>query len=170
MQMTLENYFANGGTNREYLSLGWSSNVATIQTIGAGDGTSEPLQFIAVGSIVYMDATNFMPSTAIALGRADGLHRWSTIFGNAGDLDQASTSGAVPVLKLDQADVSEEFIRFIGTSTTDASQSLVDAADMEDPGAIFGWLKIYVQDDQATNPITDGAYFVPFYAAPTHSA
>lgn len=84
-------------------------------------------------------------------------------------VDQASSTGAVPVLTVDQADVSEEFIRFIGTSTTDASQSLVDAADMEDPGAIVGWLKIYVQDDQGTNPITDGAYYVPFYSAPTHS-
>jgi hypothetical protein len=85
-------------------------------------------------------------------------------------VDQADTSGAKPVLTVDQADVSEEFIRFVGTSTTDASQSLVDAADMEDPGAIVGWLKIYVQDDQATNPITDGAYYIPFYSAPTHSA
>jgi len=85
-------------------------------------------------------------------------------------INQASTTGAVPVLQVTQADVSEEFIRFIGTSTTDASQSLVDAADMEVPGAIVGWLKIYVQDDQATNPITDGAYYIPFYSAPTHSA
>lgn len=84
-------------------------------------------------------------------------------------VDQSSSSGAKPVLTVDQADVSEEFIRFIGTSTTDASQSLVDAADMEDPGSIVGWLKIYVQDDQGTNPITDGAYYIPFYSAPTHS-
>lgn len=84
-------------------------------------------------------------------------------------IDQFNTTGAMPVLTLDQADVSEEFIRFIGTSTTDASQSIVDAADMEDPGAIVGWLKIYVKDDQATNGITDGYYYVPFYAAPTHS-
>ncbi len=85
-------------------------------------------------------------------------------------IDQFSTTGAMPVLTLDQADVSEEFIRFIGTSTTDNSQSLVDAADLETPGAVVGWLKIYVQDDQATNGITDGYYYVPFYATPTHSA
>lgn len=85
-------------------------------------------------------------------------------------IDQASTTGAVPVLKVTQADVSEEFIRFVGTSTTDDSQSLIDAADLETPGSIVGWLKIYVQDDQATNPITDGAYYIPFYSAPTHSA
>jgi hypothetical protein len=80
---------------------------------------------------------------------------------------QNSTTKAVPVLTLTQTDVSEEFVRFIGTSTTDASQSLVDAANMTTPGAIAGWVKVYVQDDQGTNSITDGVYFVPFYTAPT---
>lgn len=83
------------------------------------------------------------------------------------DVNQASTTAAVPVLTVQQADVSEEFMRFIGTSTTDSSQSLVDAANMTTTGSIMGWLKIYVQDDQATNPITDGFYYVPFYSAPT---
>lgn len=82
-------------------------------------------------------------------------------------IDQSSSTGALPVLVIDQADVSEEFIKFIGSSTIDASQSLVDAADMTTPGAIVGWIKIYVQDDQATDPITDGYYFVPFYSSPT---
>ena len=84
-----------------------------------------------------------------------------------GHIDQSSATGAIPVLKLDQADVSEQFIHFVGESTTDATQSLVDAADMTTPGAIVGWYKIYVEDVQATNPIADGTYYVPFYAAPT---
>jgi len=82
-------------------------------------------------------------------------------------VDQGTSDAAIPVLTVDQADVSEEFIKFIGESTTDASQSLVDAADMTTPGSIVGWLKIYVEDVQSTNPITDGAYFVPFYSAPS---
>jgi len=82
-------------------------------------------------------------------------------------VDQSSTTGAVPVLTVDQADVSEEFIRFIGASAADASQSVVDAADMTTPGALTGWLKIYVQDDASSGAITDGVYYVPFYAAPT---
>lgn len=82
-------------------------------------------------------------------------------------VDQSSTAGAVPVLTVDQADVSEEFIRFIGASTTDASQSLVDVADMATPGALKGWLKIYIQDDASSGAITDGVYFVPFYSAPS---
>ena len=44
---------------------------------------------------------------------------------------------------------------------------LVDAADFTTPGAIKGWLKISIQDDQATNPIVDGDYYIPFYAVPT---
>lgn len=89
--------------------------------------------------------------------------------GNNGKLhiDQSSTTGAKPVLHLDQADVSEEFIKFTGTSTTDASQSLIDAVDMTTPGALIGWFKVEIQDDQSTDPIPDGAYFVPFHAAPT---
>ena len=99
------------------------------------------------------DSVSFAPfdMTALRVCRYQAHHR----------------SGAVPVLTVQQLDVSEEFIRFIGASTTDASQSLVDAANMTTPGALMGWLKIYVRDDQSTNPITDGAYFVPFYAAPT---
>lgn len=82
-------------------------------------------------------------------------------------IDQNSATGAIPVLLLDQADVSEPFIKLIGESTTDASQSLIDAANLATPGAIVGWAKIYVEDVQATGPITDGVYWVPFYAAPT---
>ena len=82
-------------------------------------------------------------------------------------IDQASSSGAVPVLILDQGDVSEEFERYIGTSAADNSQSLVDAADLTTPGAIVGWRKVYVQDDAGAGDITDGVYYIPFYATPT---
>lgn len=82
-------------------------------------------------------------------------------------VNQSDASGAKPVLLLDQGDLSEEFIKLVGQSTTDASQSLVDAADMTTPGSIVGWFKIYVQDDQGTNPIPDGIYYVPFYDTPT---
>ncbi len=82
-------------------------------------------------------------------------------------IDQASTAGAIPVLLLDQADVDEDYFKFIGTSDTSADRALVDAADFTTPGSIAGWLKINVQDDQATNPITDGDYHIPFYSVPT---
>ena len=49
----------------------------------------------------------------------------------------------------------------------DVDRALVDAANFTTPGAIAGWLKINIQDDQSTDPITDGDYYIPFYAAPT---
>lgn len=82
-------------------------------------------------------------------------------------VDQDSTTGAVPVLTLDQADVDEDFIKFIGTSDTNVDRALVDAADFTTPGTVAGWLKINIQDDQGTNPITDGDYYIPFYSAPS---
>jgi hypothetical protein len=84
-------------------------------------------------------------------------------------VDQAATDGAVPVLTLDQADVSEPFIKLIGESTTDNTQSLIDAADLEDAGAIVGWFKVYIEDVAASGAIADSVYFIPFYSTPTHS-
>ncbi len=83
------------------------------------------------------------------------------------NVDQASTSGAAPVITVDQADVDEDFFKFIGTSDTNVDRALVDAADFTTPGVVKGWLKINVQDDQGTDPIVDGDYYIPFYAAPT---
>ena len=82
-------------------------------------------------------------------------------------VDQASTSAAKPVMVLDQADVDEDYFKFIGTSDTSADRALVDAANFTTPGAIVGWLKINVQDDQGSSPIADGDYYLPFYAVPT---
>jgi len=83
-------------------------------------------------------------------------------------VDQASETGAIPVLALDQADIDLEFIKLIGSSQNgQADRSLCDVADLANAGALVGWFQIYVEDVQATNPITDGVYYVPFYAAPS---
>jgi len=76
-------------------------------------------------------------------------------------LNQNSATGAVPVLALTQADVSEEFVRYTGTSADGIlTQSLVEAADVS-TATLVGYKKIYVVDDG--DQITDGPYFVPFY-------
>jgi len=80
---------------------------------------------------------------------------------------QSVTNAAAPVVTLDQADVDEDYFKFIGTSDTSADRALVDAVNFTTPGAIVGWLKCNVQDDQATAPIVDGDYYIPFYAVPT---
>ena len=83
------------------------------------------------------------------------------------DAVQDSTTGAQPVMRLKQDDVDEDYFKFVGTSDTSADRALVDAADFSTIGALKGFLKINIQDDQATNPIVDGDFFIPFYAVPT---
>ncbi len=76
-------------------------------------------------------------------------------------IDQSSTTGAEPVLFLDQADVSEEFIRFVGTAASAVlTQSIVDEGDVT-TATRAGFVKVFVQDDG--NQITDQAYFVPIF-------
>lgn len=75
-------------------------------------------------------------------------------------IDQSYSTGAIPCLTLDQADVSEEFIRFIGTSANAVkTQSIVEAADATP--TLAGFLKVYVQDDG--NQLTDQAYYLSIY-------
>lgn len=83
------------------------------------------------------------------------------------DVNQNAVAGALPVLNVTQLDTSEEFVRFHGTSAADNTMSLVDAADLAVPGAIVGWLRIYVEDLAVAGSIADGVYFIPFYATPT---
>ena len=56
-------------------------------------------------------------------------------------IDQSSTSGAVPVLKLDQADVDDSFIDFIGTTASDQTKSLSTDTTV---GALTGHIKIEI--------------------------
>ena len=77
------------------------------------------------------------------------------------------TSVGEPIMSLHQADVDEDFFKFVGTSDTNVDRALVDAANFTTPGSIAGWLKILVFDDQSSSPIADGDYYLPFYTAPT---
>lgn len=76
-------------------------------------------------------------------------------------VDQSSATGAKPVVVMDQADVSEEFIKFIGTAAAGVlTQSIVDEGDQASETRA-GWLKIEVED--IGNQVTDQAYYIPFY-------
>jgi hypothetical protein len=77
------------------------------------------------------------------------------------DVDQTASGASVPVLKLDQADVSEEFIRFVGqAAAATLTQSIVAEADVT-TATRAGFLKCYVQDDG--NQITDQSYYIPIF-------
>jgi hypothetical protein len=76
-------------------------------------------------------------------------------------IDQTLSADAIPVLTLDQADVSEEFIRFIGTAAAATlTQSIVDNGDVA-AATLRGWVKVYVTD--TGDQITDQVYYQPLY-------
>lgn len=76
-------------------------------------------------------------------------------------VNQNSATGAAPVLLLDQADVSEEFVRFVGTAADDTlTQSIVAVADVS-TATVAGYVKVYVVD--TGDQITDQAYYMPIY-------
>lgn len=73
-----------------------------------------------------------------------------------------NTAAALPLVTYDQADVDEPFHRFIGdAAAATLTRDLVDEGDVTTATRI-GWYKIEIQDDG--NQITDGDYYVPFYA------
>jgi hypothetical protein len=77
-------------------------------------------------------------------------------------VDQSNSSGAMPVLHLDQADISEEFIKLTGNAAAATlTQSFVAEADVT-TATRQGFLKIEINDKG--NQITDGAYFIPFFS------
>jgi len=75
-------------------------------------------------------------------------------------IDQSSSTAGVPVLTLDQADTSEEFIKFIGTSDSDPNHSFVPPEEIETP-LLSGYIRIYIED--VGEEIDSGIYFIPFY-------
>jgi len=68
------------------------------------------------------------------------------------EIDQSSTTGAIPVLTLDQADTDQEFINFQGTSNSDQSSSISTDTSV---GSLTGHIRVAVNG-------TD--YWIPFYA------
>jgi hypothetical protein len=137
------------------------------------DGNASGISIALVGSGtaaqgIFLDATTAGGTSGKLLNlRNDGNELLTLSATGVLALTQESTTGASPVLTLEQKDVSEEFIELHGTSAGDNSQSLVDAADLAVPGAVVGWFKVKVTDDAGAGDITDGTYYVPFHATPT---
>jgi len=57
-------------------------------------------------------------------------------------IDQNSASGAKPVLRLDQGDIDDSFIDFIGTSAADGTRSI--SSDTTEDSAKFGAIRIEI--------------------------
>ena len=111
--------------------------------------------------------TGLSADSVMALQNASMLIGTTTFTAGILQVVQGATAAAA-VLRLEQQDVSEDFVRLVGEShASDASQSLVDAANMTTPGAIIGWEKIYIEDTQSSGPITNGFAYRALYAVPT---
>ncbi len=57
-------------------------------------------------------------------------------------IDQSSSSGAIPVLILDQGDIDDSFVDFIGTSAADGTRSI--SSDTTEDSAKFGAIRIEI--------------------------
>ena len=68
------------------------------------------------------------------------------------EVDQNSSSGAIPVLTLDQGDADQEFINFQGTTASDQSSSLSTDTSV---GSLTGHIRVNVNG-------TD--FWIPYYA------
>jgi len=71
---------------------------------------------------------------------------------------EASTTAGLPVVTIDQSDVDEPFLKFIGTAASATlTNSIVDVGDVS-TATVAGYIKVEVQDDG--NQITDQDYYM----------
>lgn len=85
----------------------------------------------------------------------------STAFNGQFLIDQSSTIGARVVLSLDQGDVDEPFVRYVGTAAAATlTRSIVAIGDVT-TATSRGFIKIEVLD--IGNQVTDQDYFVEFF-------
>ncbi len=108
-----------------------------------GIKTASPSTELHVVYLFFTDAGNDRVGIGIPSGAAPNGKL---------EIDQSSTTGAVPVLTLDQADTDQEFINFQGTSNSDQSSSISTDTSV---GSLTGHIRVAVNG-------TD--YWIPFYA------
>jgi len=122
-----------------------------------GGGTMNNAYSVWIGSPTVGSTLNYglyQPGTTI--NRINGQVGIGTSPTAPLHVDQSSASAAIPVLKLDQGDIDDTFIDFIGTSAADGSRSI--SSDTTENSAKFGairveingvtkWIRIY--DDES---------------------
>ena len=97
---------------------------------------------IAAGSIANI-VEDLTPQLGGNLdGQTFNITTTGTIGALTADFDQSSLTGAVPVLYLDQADLSEEFIRFDATAASGVTNPI--STDVSESDAPAGYLRINI--------------------------
>jgi len=132
-----------GGPGSSMLYAGGSSSDAYIAFSLSADA-----QATAAGAaITISEAMRILKDGNVGIG--------TTAPGAKCHIDQSSTSGAIPVLSLDQADISDGFINFIGTSAASADGPI---STWTTGNSIQGFRRIEVNGAQV---------WAPYYDAPT---
>jgi len=123
------------------------------------------LQILAAGTSgvkgYWTDDGNLWTAGTLQVNGVSTLNNNLSVTGKT-TLDQSSTTAGVPVLTLDQADESEEFIKFIGFGSSDLTHSLAPGGEMSEP-LLSGYIRIYIKDTNESPEIEEGVYWIPFY-------
>ena len=119
---------------------------------GASDGDSGQIFYASDESFRFtanaLERMRILANGDIAIGRTSAAAQL--------DIHQPSATGAQPVVKLEQADIDDTFINFVGTSAADGTRSI--SSDTTEDSAKFGayrveingvtkWVRIY--DDES---------------------
>lgn len=147
-----------GANRRQDLRIGTGTGategifIGTDQSEVYGTGVKAYLANYSNGAFAFMTAA--VPQWTITLGGNIGI---GIITGVAAKthIDQWSTTAAIPVLLLDQADISEGFINFVGTSAASAAGPI---STWTAGNSIQGFVRV---------EINGTGYWMPYYDDPT---
>ncbi len=151
-------FFTDAGNDRVGIKTASPSTelhvVGGVKATGAIDFDGGGFTFNDSGaSVDFRAETNTLTHAVFVDGSADKIG-FGTSSPTSGfvTIDQASSTGAIACLTLDQGDADQEFIRFDGTSNSDQSSSITTDTSV---GDLTGHIRVNING-------TD--YWVPFYA------
>ena len=151
-------FFTDAGNDRVGIKTASPSTelhvVGGVKATGAIDFDGGGFTFNDSGaSVDFRAETNTLTHAMFIDGSADKIG-FGTSAPTSGfvNIDQASSTGAIAVLTLDQGDGDQEFIRFDGTTATDQTKSLTTDTSV---GDLTGHIRVNING-------TD--FWIPYYA------
>ena len=151
-------FFSDAGNDRIGIKTASPSTelhvVGGVKATGAIDFDGGGFTFNDSGaSVDFRIETNTLTHAVFIDGSADKIgFGTSAPTSRSVNIDQASSTGAIAVLTLDQGDEDQEFIRFDGTTATDQTKSLTTDTSV---GDLTGHIRVNING-------TD--FWIPYYA------